>query len=129
MAKESGQFCMKVLVWFKKKKSRHLIPDIIKTKNKTMDYFLKVNFGIETTKNVINMTFLLSILKKIISKYYRVSYVKFSCVFWETLGDNFQRELCALLTYFNKELTVFLILNMLILHDKNFISDILILLI
>lgn len=129
MAKESGQFCMKVLVWLKKKKSRHLIPDIIKTKNKTMDYFLKVNFGIENTKNVINMTFLLSILKKIISKYYRVSYVKFSCVFWETLGDNFQRELCALLTYFNKELTVFLILNMLILHDKNFISDILILLI
>lgn len=94
-----------------------------------MDYFLKVNFGIENTKNVINMTFLLSILKKIISKCYRVSYVKFSCVFWETLGDNFQRELCALLTYFNKELTVFLILNMLILHDKNFISDILILLI
>lgn len=94
-----------------------------------MDYFLKVNFGIENTKNVINMTFLLSILKKIISKYYRVSYVKFSCVFWETLGDNFQRELCALLTYFKKELTVFLILNMLILHDKNFISDILILLI
>lgn len=129
MAKESGQFCMKVLVWLKKKKSRHLIPDIIKTKNKTMDYFLKVNFGIETTKNVINMTFLLSILKKIISKCYKVSYVKFSCVFWETLGDNFQRELCALLTYFKKELTVFLILNMLILHDKNFISDILILLI
>ena len=129
-AKESGQFCVKVLDSFIKKKTKttttkkpkHLIPDIIKTKKKTIDYFLKVYFGIENTKNVINMTFLLSILCHYVKMLYRI-------LCWETLGDTFQGELCVLLRHFNTELTVFLILNMLILHAKNLISDILFLLI
>lgn len=104
-AKESGQFCVKVLDSFIKnktkqnKKPKHLIPDIIKTKKKTMDYFLKVYFGIENTKNVINMTFLLSILCHYVKMLYRIL-CKIQLCFLGNSGRYFSgRIMCASQTF------------------------------
>lgn len=107
--------------WYQKKKNGKQLTGLI----------LKVYFGIDKTQNMINITCKLSLLKDNMWKCYKIYYVKFTVVLSGKLWEIIIRENKGiLLTYSDINLTVFFqIINMLILHAKNFISNMTILLI
>ena len=122
----SHQFYFKNIIQLHKKSAFHSLHH--KNKKQTNEVILKVYFSIEKAQNVIDIIFNLSLSKGIMWRCIKhKSTVVLSGTVWEII---FRENKGTLLTYFDTKLMVFFhILNMLILHVNNLISNLFITLI